>query len=181
MVRAAGSRGHLVYVGRSRSTMPFSNELPVGAEVLPDDEFGTPDVAALMERAQPGAAIYVCGPPAVIEAAQRSAFVVNPTGSLHTERFSAAPVVDGREFSVTLARSGAVVSVGADETALSAIRRERPGVVYSCQQGFCGTCKVRVLHGEVDHRERTLSDAERAGHMLTCVSRAAGDSLVIDL
>ncbi|MFI6871542.1 PDR/VanB family oxidoreductase [Nocardia sp. NPDC050406] len=180
MAKAAGSRGQLIYLGRSRATMPFLDEVPE-AEVRPDDEFGTPDIAALIARAEPGAAVYVCGPPPVLAAAQATMFEVNPTGSLHTERFSALPVTDGRAFDIRLARTGRTVRVGAEETALAAIRRVVPDVVYSCQQGFCGTCKTRVLTGEVDHRDRTLPQAERADHMLTCVSRAAGETVVVDL
>ena len=187
MVQAAARAGadwQLVYVGRSRATMPFLDELaPLGdrVEIRPDDEFGVPDVSALLGRVAPGASIYVCGPPPVLDAAHRAAFVVNPTGSLHTERFSAAPVVDGREFAIRLARSGKTIQVGAEETALAAIARELPDTIYSCRQGFCGTCKVAVLSGGVDHRDRTLADYERGNSMLTCVSRAAGDVLVLDL
>lgn len=181
MARAAGERGRLVYLGRSRTSMPFLGELPAGAVVRPDDESGLADIPALLADAAPGAAMYVCGPPPVLEAAQRHAFALNPTGSLHTERFSALPVVDGRAFDLTLARSGHTVRVGAEETALDAIRRVRPGVVYSCRQGFCGTCKAGVLAGAVDHRDRLLPEDERTDRMLTCVSRAAGDALVLDL
>nr|WP_246351080.1 PDR/VanB family oxidoreductase [Nocardia barduliensis] len=180
MVKAAGARGRLVYVGRSRETMPFLAELP-DAEIRPDDEFGPPDVAALLCRARPGAAVYVCGPPPMLEAAQRCMFELNPTGSLHTERFSALPVVDGTEFDLTLARTGATIRVAADETALAAIHRELPDTPYSCRQGFCGTCKVAVVSGAVDHRDRSLTTAERENQMLVCVSRAAGDHLVVDL
>lgn len=180
MVKAAGARGHLVYTGRSRPSMPFLEELP-DADIRPDDEFGVPDIPDLIARAKPGAAVYVCGPPPMLAAAQRSMFALNPTGSLHTERFSAAPVLDGRPFDITLARTGRTVRVGAEDTALAALRRVAPEVVYSCQQGFCGTCKTRVLAGDIDHRDRTLPEAERADHMLTCVSRAAGDALVLDL
>ncbi|WP_083897981.1 PDR/VanB family oxidoreductase [Nocardia vinacea] len=180
MVEAAGSRGHLVYLGRSRASMPFLDELP-GAEIRPDDEFGVPDIAELIGRAEPGAAVYVCGPPPVLAAAQRTMFTVNPSGSLHTERFSAPPVTDGREFDITLARTGRTIRVGAQETALAAIRRTVPDAVYSCQQGFCGTCKTRVLAGDIEHRDLTLPDTERTDHMLTCVSRASGDALVLDL
>ncbi|WP_433755265.1 PDR/VanB family oxidoreductase [Nocardia sp. CA-135398] len=180
MVRAAGSRGRLVYVGRSRETMPFLHELP-GADIRPDDEFGVPDIAELIARAKPGAAVYVCGPPPMLAAAQRCMFELNPTGSLHTERFSALPVADGRAFDITLARTGGTVRVAADETALAALRRRLPDIAYSCQQGFCGTCKVGVAAGSVDHRDRLLTDSERADHMLACVSRAAGDELVLDL
>ncbi|WP_280425758.1 PDR/VanB family oxidoreductase [Nocardia carnea] len=181
MARAAGDRGRLMYLGRSRDTMPFLGELPTGAEIRPDDEFGTPDIPAILAAAPPGAAVYVCGPPPVLEAAQRSFFTLNPTGSLHTERFSAPPIVDGREFDLTLAASGRQVRVGAAESTLDAIRRIRPDAVFSCRQGFCGTCKTKVLAGDIDHRDRTLTDAERPGHMLPCVSRSAGGPLVLDL
>lgn len=180
MAKAAGTRGRLVYVGRSRETMPFLADLP-DADVRPDDEFGPPDVAALLARAEPGAAVYVCGPPPMLEAAQRCLFELNPTASLHTERFSALPVADGAEFDLTLARTGTTIRVAADETALTAIHRELPDVAYSCRQGFCGTCKVAVVSGAVDHRDRVLTAAERENQMLVCVSRAASEHLVVDL
>ncbi|TLF60374.1 PDR/VanB family oxidoreductase [Nocardia cyriacigeorgica] len=181
MVQAAGARGQLIYLGRSRTTMPFLDELPATAEVLPDDEYGGPRIAELIARSAPGAAVYVCGPPPVLAEAQRVFFEVNPTGSLHTERFSAPPVLDGKPFDLTLARTGTTVRVDAAETTLTAIARAVPDVLYSCRQGFCGTCKVAVLAGAVEHRDRLLTAAEREDRMLTCVSRAAGHSLVIDL
>ncbi|MGW4632041.1 PDR/VanB family oxidoreductase [Nocardia sp. NPDC004415] len=181
MARAAGSRGHLVYLGRSRQSMPFLGEVPAGTDIRPDDETGTPDIPALLATAAPGAAVYVCGPPPVLELAQRTLFTTNPAASLHTELFSARPVSDGRAFDITLARSGDTVRVSGTETALDAIRRVRPDVVYSCRQGFCGTCRTRVLDGAVDHRDRLLLPTERADHLLTCVSRAAGDALTLDL
>lgn len=180
MVRAAGDRGRLVYLGRSRASMPFLDEL-TGADVRPDDECGPPNIRSIMANTAPGAAVYVCGPLPVLEAAQQSLFKLNPTASLHTERFSALPVVDGNAFDLTLARTGTRIKVGAKETALDAIKRALPDAVYSCRQGFCGTCKTRVLAGEIDHRDRILLDGERATAMLTCVSRSAGGPLVLDL
>jgi short-subunit dehydrogenase len=47
----------------------------------------------------------------------------------------------------------------------------------TCQQGFCGTCKVKVLAGQVDHRGHT---AVAEDEMVVCVSRAKGDRVVID-
>ncbi|UGT65067.1 PDR/VanB family oxidoreductase [Nocardia asteroides] len=179
MVRAAGGRGRLVYLGSSRNRMPFLNELP-GAEVRPDDEFGPPDVAELLGKAEPGAAVYVCGPPGMLAAAQRLAFDSNPTGSLHVERFAPAPVDGGREFDLTLARTGRTVRVGATETALAAIQRVDPRVPYSCRQGFCGSCETRVLAGAVEHRDRVPAALARPDRIRPCVSRAAGDALVLD-
>ncbi|WP_280193402.1 PDR/VanB family oxidoreductase [Nocardia farcinica] len=182
--RAAGRDTRLVYTGRSLASMPFRAELAAvpGADIdiRPDDEYGQPDVAAIVRTALPGTAVYVCGPPPMLAAAVR-AVGDDPSVSLHTERFSPPPVAGGAEFAITLARSGTQVRVGAEETALAAIRRVLPGVAYSCRQGYCGTCKVRVLAGQVDHRDRALSAAERAESMLTCVSRAADGDLVLDL
>ncbi|CAM4263410.1 PDR/VanB family oxidoreductase [Nocardia ninae] len=181
----AGTRWRLMYLGRSRSRMPFLGELALltGGDVVvrPDDEFGMPDPRMIFEQTPTGAAVYVCGPPPLAEAARQVLSLHDPTASLHTERFSPVPVRDGAPFRIRLRRSGAEVDVAADESALAAIRRRLPGVAYSCQQGFCGTCRVGVLAGEVDHRDRFLSDGERDRTMLTCVSRARGTELDLDL
>jgi ferredoxin len=90
-------------------------------------------------------------------------------------------VLGGRALTVELARSGATVAVPSDRSVLEAVRERLPDVAYSCRQGFCGTCKVRVLSGEVEHRDHALAPHERSDMMTICVSRAAGDRLVLDL
>jgi ferredoxin len=97
---------------------------------------------------------------------------------LHYERFSPPPVVDGIPFELELARSKRVLQVPANRSALSVMLDRDPTTAYSCQQGFCGTCKVKVLAGQVDRRGRTT---EADGEMVVCVSRAAGARLVIDV
>ena len=52
--------------------------------------------------------------------------------------------------------------MGADETLLAALRRSDVAAPYSCQQGFCGTCRTRVVSGAVDHRDTLLTEPERA-------------------
>ena len=128
---------------------------------------------------------YACGPAPMLTAI-RSALVGRDNVELHFERFAAPPVVDGKEFSVSVASTGETVRVGADETLLSALGRAGVHASYSCQQGFCGTCHTRVLRflgGGVDHRDTLLTDPERDnGMMLICISRAAGGShLTLDL
>jgi len=182
----------LIYTGRTRASMPFLDELATivaGHEdrvhLWPDDERGAPDPRRILELAPAGAALYCCGPPPMIESI-RSALLVEhgPAGTidtLHYERFSSLPVRGGEPFRVRLARTGEVVEVDAHTSALAAILREaRPRAAYSCRQGFCGTCRVGVIAGEVDHRDRVLTPAERESHMMLCVSRAAGE-VVIDL
>ena len=176
----------LVYTGRSRASMPFLDEIAEMTEgleehvhVWPDDERGTPDVREILDLAPHRALLYCCGPMPMIDALR--AVIPDPQiDALHYERFSPPPVHGGSPFRLTLARTGTEVEVGAEETALTAVRRVRPSQAYSCQQGFCGTCKVRVLDGDVEHRDHALAPYERDGHMMLCVSRGRGD-VVIDV
>ena len=69
-----------------------------------------------------------------------------------------------------------VLGVPANRSAHDAMHDRDPMTPYSCPQGFCGTCKVKVLAGQVDHRGRTVGGDE----MLVCVSRAKGGRVVID-
>ena len=94
--------------------------------------------------------------------AVRAALAGRDNVELHFERFASPPVVDGREFTV-IASTGQEVVVGADETLLTALRRSDVAAPYSCQQGFCGTCRTRVVAGGVDHRDTLLTEPERAG------------------
>lgn len=186
MVRDAARRGAdwtLFYAGRSRDSMPFLDELALlggdRVHVRPDDEYGVPDAGDIVALAPAGTTLYTCGPPDLVDAIRRQ-LPVATVSSLHYERFSAPPVVGGQPFRIELARTGEVLDVAADETALTALRRARPDVAYSCRQGFCGTCPVTVLGGDVEHLDRCLTPAERATRMTPCVSRATG-RLVLDL
>ncbi|MBF6331756.1 PDR/VanB family oxidoreductase [Nocardia transvalensis] len=187
MVRMAHRLGvdwSLVYTGRSRDTIPFLDEVEGFGErvtVRTDDTQGLPGAADLLAGVGPDTAIYCCGP-VPMTAAIAAAVREMPGVELHSERFSAPPVVDGRPFTLELARTGEAVEVPADRSALERVLTVRPDTAYSCRQGFCRTCRVRVLAGEVDHRDTVLTPGERAaGDMLICVSRCAGDRLVLDL
>jgi ferredoxin-NADP reductase len=177
-----GADWRLIYTGRDLASLAFLNELeslPEGrVTVRTDDEHGVPDCADLLAGAPADAAIYCCGPAPMIDGV-RAAFRARGTGTLHFERFAPAPVVGGQPFEVALARSGKTVAVPADRSALEAVKAELPDVAYSCRQGFCGTCRVGVLSGEVDRR--AASDRADEGSMLICVSRASGGRITLDL
>jgi ferredoxin len=78
---------------------------------------------------------------------------------------------------------GSELEVGPDQTIMEAIEASGRRVLNSCREGTCGTCETTVLAGEVDHRDNVLDDDEKAANdvMMICVSRAAGDRLVLDL
>ncbi|MCV7098876.1 PDR/VanB family oxidoreductase [Mycobacterium palustre] len=184
MMRAAAQRGiawRAVYAGRSRDYMPFLDEViavgPDRVTVWADDERGgVAGVGDLLAGAGPATAVYVCGPTAMLEAV-RAARDELRNAPLHYERFSPPPVVDGVAFELELARSRRVLAVPANRSALEVMRDADPATPYSCQQGFCGTCKVKVLGGQIDHRGRV---AVAKDEMLVCVSRSGGGRVVID-
>jgi ferredoxin-NADP reductase len=180
-----GVEWSMVYAGRSRDTLPFLEELACFGdriEIRTDDEAGLPSAAELLGDCQDGTTVYACGPAPVLTAL-RAELAGRDDVELHFERFAAPPVVDGTAFTATVASTGTAIAVGADETLLTALNREGVHAPYSCQQGFCGTCRTRVLAGRVEHRDTLLTGPERdAGTMLICVSRADGDAeLLLDL
>ncbi|SOD73833.1 ferredoxin-NADP reductase [Jatrophihabitans sp. GAS493] len=183
---ASGAQWSLVFAGRSRASMPFIDEVSAltasgtgSVTLLADDESGIPTPQRLLELAPEGAAMYCCGPPGMI-AGMRAIMPAPRIKALHFERFSPLPVAGGVPFEIELHQSRRTILVGADQTALAAVRAALPGVAYSCQQGYCGTCQVSVLAGEVDHRDRFLSPQRRHDSMMLCVSRS-DRRIVIDL
>jgi ferredoxin-NADP reductase len=184
MMLAASARGinwRAVYAGRSREYMPLLDEVmsvaPERVSVWADDErgrFATAD--DLLTGAGSNTAVYVCGPTPMLELV-RAARGQHANAPLHYERFSPPPVVDGIPFELELARSRRVLHVPANRSALDVMLDDDPTTAYSCRQGFCGTCKVTLLAGQIEHRGRTTEDNDE---MLVCVSRAAGGRVVID-
>ncbi|RAU97527.1 oxidoreductase [Mycobacterium colombiense] len=184
MIQTAQQRGinwRAVYAGRTRDYMPLLDEVvavgPDRVTVWADDERGRiPAASDLLAGAGPATAVYVCGPTAMLESV-RTARNEHANAPLHYERFGPPPVVDGVPFELELARSQRVLEVPANRSALDVMLDRDSTTAYSCQQGFCGTCKVKVLGGQVDRRGRT---AEGDDEMLVCVSRAKSGRVVID-
>jgi ferredoxin-NADP reductase len=178
----------MVYAGRSRDSLPFLDDVAVfgnKVRIHTDDDRGLPTASDLLADCRDGTAVYACGPAPMLTAI-RSELAGRDKVELHFERFAAPPVLDGRAFDVTVASTGRQIRVGADETLLAALKRSDVDAPYSCQQGFCGTCRTRVVGvtgGTVDHRDTLLTEPEHDNQMmLICVSRATeGSRLTLDL
>ena len=189
---AAGADWHLVYGGRTRSSMAFLDQLeklyPGKVDVQPMDEVGLLDLPTIL--AEPGsdaadAAVYCCGPEALLLAVEQEC-TRWPHGALHVERFAPkAGVTDGprASFEVELAQSGTTLTVPADRSILEVVEESGIQVLSSCQEGTCGTCETGVLDGVPDHRDSVLTDDEQAANdaMMICVSRSCSARLVLDL
>ncbi len=191
MMRALSAEGRpwtLLYCNRRTEDAPFLKEIEsLGGEMsLHSSEAGTRlDVAQRFATVEDDAVIYCCGPERLMLAVEE-ATQDWPSGSVHFEWFAprSRPLDEGSGgFEVVCEASGITVSVSPDKSILEALNDAGIEVPCSCQQGICGTCEVRVLSGEVDHRDSILSSAEREANetMMTCVSRAKGSRLILDI
>lgn len=145
------------------------------------------DIAAVLEQAQQGAHLYVCGPSGFMEwligAAKSAGW---PDARIHREYFKGAQDFDGeadRPFRIKIASTGQVLMVASGETVIDVLSNHGIDLPKSCEQGICGTCLTRVLDGEPDHRDMFLTEREHAKNdcFTPCCSRARSDLLVLDL
>lgn len=141
------------------------------------------DIAQIVREALPDAHLYCCGPTRMLDAFQVAA-QVRPFGTTHVEYFvpqQNASVQGG--FSVELIKSGLTVDVKVGESILDALLNAGMIVPYSCRQGTCGCCEVKVIEGIPDHRDQVLSEAEKNSNesIFVCCSGAKTSRLVLDL
>ncbi|HEV7950489.1 MAG TPA: PDR/VanB family oxidoreductase [Glaciihabitans sp.] len=186
---AAGADYTIVYLGRSRSSMAFVEELEAehGERLVVHaaEDGSRLDVDAYIAGLAPNTVVYSCGPARLLEALEK-ACEQWPSGRLSIEHFEAKefgePVWQD-SFEVELALSGITVEVPLDRSILDVVEENGVLVVSSCRTGTCGTCETPVVEGEIEHRDSVLTPDEQEGGdtMMICVSRAACPRLVLDL
>jgi CDP-4-dehydro-6-deoxyglucose reductase len=85
-------------------------------------------------------------------------------------------------FKIRIQSSGREFTAGEKETVLAAALRQGVMLPYSCRNGACGTCKGKVLAGQVDYgtyETKAMSEAEREqGHALFCQAKALSDLVI---
>ncbi|MGX9885185.1 PDR/VanB family oxidoreductase [Streptomyces sp. NPDC002276] len=181
---AAGAEWSLLYGGRTRNSIAFTEELSRYGDrvtVAPQDEVGLLDLPSVLDDVSEGTLVYCCGPGPLLDAVEARC----PSGILHIERFQPKAQQAGldAEFEVVLEQSGRTLTVPVGVSVLDTVRAAGVEVLFSCTEGTCGTCETDVLEGTPDHRDSVLSEEERAAGetMLICVSRCLGKRLVLDL
>jgi cytochrome P450/ferredoxin-NADP reductase len=188
--KAVGIEYELHYSGRSRKSMALLGELAElhgsRLHVYVADEGRRNDLAALLARPEPGTKVYACGPVRMLQALEQCC-TAWPQDTLRVEHFvSTMGTLDPaqeRAFEVELKDSGIVLTVPPDRTLLSVLRAANIDIQSDCEEGLCGSCEVRVLAGDVDHRDAVLTRGEREANarMMSCCSRAGGNRLVLEL
>lgn len=150
-----------------------------------DDTDGRVDLPGILQEIPAGSDIYACGPEPMLNAVLEAGNAMRG-GTIHFERFAAASDVEhdkNVDFDVEIKSTGAIYQVGANSTILEILKLNGVPVEFGCSEGLCGSCIVDVIEGEVDHRDGILTPEEQAtnSYMCTCVSRAKGKKLVLDL
>ena len=85
-------------------------------------------------------------------------------------------------FRVTNRKTDTTFEVNSEETILDAASRQGHGFAYSCRSGSCGSCKARLISGEIspiEASEQALSAEEaESGQILLCQAHPVTDLLI---
>lgn len=129
---------------------------------------------------------HICGPPAMMDAIFHMLLELGiPEQHIKTEAFGGEPpkkkrttsIVSDTEFSgettaynVKFITSGKQAKAGPDETVLEVAETLDVDIESSCRAGSCGTCKVKLLSGNVEMEvDDGLEEEDKAGgYILAC-------------
>lgn len=85
-------------------------------------------------------------------------------------------------YELTIEPLGRTIEVQEGQSILDAALRAGIFVPHACGQGYCGTCKITVTDGEIDHGNASnfaLMDYEREeGKCLACCARLEADTVI---
>jgi phthalate 4,5-dioxygenase reductase subunit len=102
------------------------------------------------------------------------------SSAVHFEDFAVRNVARGADDKPFVVRfEGESIEVAADESILHALRAAGHRIPSSCESGTCGSCHIKLVDGEADHRDLVLTDEERLTSIMVCVSRALSPELAI--
>ncbi len=138
---------------------------------------------------------WLCGPYGMVtDAMQVLAELGVPADRVHRELFyvedvppeqehhEEKPLTGGCEVTVVLDGRRTTATIPADMPVLDGAQLARPDLPFACKGGVCGTCRARLVCGEVRMRRNfALEQAEvDAGFVLTCQSMPVSDQLTVD-
>jgi len=80
-----------------------------------------------------------------------------------------------------IAGSGETFRVGSEESVLAAALSANLNLAHDCKSGTCGTCRVKLIEGEITYREEPmglLPEEAEAGYVLACQARPLRDLVI---
>lgn len=186
-VAATGDRPwKLFYLTRDPAATAYLDDFTapdVRGKVVVHHDNGDPaqayDLWPVLEKPR-GSHVYCCGPKALMDAV-RDMTGHWPTSAVHFEDFasrSTARAGEDRPFVVRF--EGEAIEVPANASILETLRAKGHRIPSSCESGTCGSCRMKLVAGEADHRDLVLAPEERGGNIMVCVSRARSPEIAIE-
>jgi ring-1,2-phenylacetyl-CoA epoxidase subunit PaaE len=139
---------------------------------------------------------WLCGPYGMLVDADRALGEHDvPRGRIHRELFyvdepppepkrSDESTVEGPVARVTVLLDGreTTLNLPADTPILDAAQRVRADLPFACKGGVCGTCRARVIVGEVEMRRNYALEEHEvgAGFVLTCQALPLSAEVTVD-
>ena len=142
---------------------------------------------------------FLCGPHGLVRTAREALGRLGvPAARVHREIFhpeapdaAASARADAPPRAATSREAELVATLGGrsgrwpvrpGDTLLEALLRHRGDAPYACKGGVCGTCRARLVTGEVtmDHNYALEPDEVAAGYVLACQARPRTDTVELD-
>lgn len=183
----AGKPFAVIYCTRTADDTAYLDEITeaLGDKVLVHHDNG--DLEQLYDFwdlfEEPGAEhVYCCGPKPLMEEIEGVSGHW-PDNQIHFEDFKPVEAVraEDKAFNVTVTNFDQTVRVPADRTILETLREAGFSKASSCESGTCGTCRCKLIEGDVEHRDMVLTDEQRREYIMICVSRARSGDLTIEI
>jgi phthalate 4,5-dioxygenase reductase subunit len=187
LLTAGGPSFKLYYLTRSPETTAFLDELRApefaGKVVIHHDQgdiANAYDLWPVFEK--PKGHVYCCGPRGLMDSV-RDLTGHWSTSAVHFEAFADGSTARPEDvpFAVKIEKTGETIDVPVGVSILEALRNAGHPVPSSCESGSCGSCRTRLVSGDVDHRDFVLTPDEQATDIMVCVSRGRGGELVLDI
>lgn len=185
---------------KTAGQVPFADELRVLARRHPQFRLaialsaGTTDprfLSGRIDRAaiesvvtRPTECVYMlCGPLAMIDCLREVLAEAGvPESQVHFEKFETAvseATAAAGAVRITLQKRKRAVEAAEGQTILEAAEKANEPVESMCRVGVCGTCRMRLVAGQVDGDFDAIDAADQAaGFILACVARVRTDCVV---
>jgi ring-1,2-phenylacetyl-CoA epoxidase subunit PaaE len=166
---------------------------------LPSGRLDADRLTALLPALLPVPAVdgwYLCGPLGLVTAAERALHTLGVARSrVHQEIFhvdevpatastasTVEPIPGGGTVRATLDGRGGNWPSEGGETLLETVLRNRADAPYACRGGVCGTCRAKLVSGEVrmDRNFALEPEETEAGYVLTCQSHPVTPVVEVD-
>ncbi len=189
-LKALGRPYELHYAGRAPASMSFIERLERdhgdNLTLYAKADGQRMDLEDLCAGPGEDTQIYACGPGRLLDRLEEMAGRW-PENTLHVEHFTA---VDSHldpdkehAFEAELRDSDLTINVPADQILLETLHAAGIDVPCDCKEGLCGSCEIAVIDGDIDHRDKVLSQAEHNANdrMLACCSRSRTGKVILAL